>query len=480
MNFMLNRTRVSQVEAGADETILQWLRRQGLTGTKEGCASGDCGACTVLLGERDRSGDVHYSPVNACIALLGGVEGKHLVTVEGLERDGRLHPVQKAMVEHHGSQCGFCTPGFVMSLAGLVESQGGTRSGSVEASSLAQMVSTAISGNLCRCTGYRPIIDAGISALSQGGARILSDEEVRTFLDQTGSGKEEPLQHYYRPGTLEDLDRLVGTHGRACIVAGGTDLSLAMTQRWERRTPMIDLREVAALGKITMDAGQIAIGAAVTLENLERELAGLSGPLVQLLHRFGSPQIRHTGTVGGNIGNASPIADLPPALMSWDARIELRQASGTRRHLPLEDFYTGYRETVLGDDEYILGILVPLASVHRFHRFYKHSKRIEDDISSVMGAFSFARVGEEITVARIAYGGMAAVPVRLPDVEDVLEGNPPTDENIGKACEQLKDRLEPISDVRASAGFRLAMAAEMLERALLELRGESLPRIDEL
>ena len=473
MDFLLNRTEVTGLKADADSTVLDMLRSRGLTGTKEGCASGDCGACTVMVGECDGNGELKYKTVNACIALTGSLAGKHLVTVEGLSIDGELHPAQQAMVDRHASQCGYCTPGFVMSIANLVQDQSTTSPGDRR-----ELVMTAISGNLCRCTGYKPIVDAGVDALSQSAGFSICDEDTLATLQSARVQSADGF--YHRPASLNELDVLVGEHGRESIVAGTTDFALEITQRWKQFDRLIDVTRVAEMQQVTESNTEISIGAGVSYSTIEKLFENLSEPFVHLLLRLGSRQIRNTGTLGGNIANASPIADTPPALIVWNALIELRNSKGESRETTVEDFYTGYRQTVLADDEYIVRIRIPKDSLKGFHRFYKHSKRLEDDISSVLGAFAFKGEVAALISPRIAFGGMAAVPVRVTAVEQLLEGREVDEALIQDACQLLISELQPMSDVRASASFRMDMAVEMLERALLEFTGVSLPRVEDL
>lgn len=460
---MINEQAV-EVHEPADRTALQYLRSSGLTGTKEGCASGDCGACTVMVGEL-KNGSVRFKTVNSCIVPIGQLAGTHVVTVEGLADQSGLHPVQDEMIACHGSQCGFCTPGFVMSLAALVENGDPAN---------IETVQQGISGNLCRCTGYRPIVQAGMNALGRAYESRLQDPVVFSEIKPQSSGSvQQPLNE-------SALQAIMAQYPQAPLIAGGTDLMLDVTQRYRSYKHLIDVSRVAELRSITETQDTVRIGASVTYTELESFFATRSKPLVSLLHRLGSRQIRNSGTVGGNLANGSPIADMPPILICWDATLELCSSSGQRREVRVNDFYTGYRQTVLQEDEYIAGIRIAKESLDSFTRFYKSSKRIEDDISSVMGAFLFEGDGAKITAARIAFGGMAATPVRLSGVEDILVGNTVTEELVADASAALGALMTPLTDVRASAEYRTAMARSMIERALSEFSGASQPLVMEL
>ncbi|MFT4713277.1 MAG: xanthine dehydrogenase small subunit [Candidatus Azotimanducaceae bacterium] len=509
MEFMLNKdlvttsseTSLMKSDFSPDTTILNMLRDRGLVGTKEGCASGDCGACTVMVGEADSEGVIGYRSVNACISLAGSLANKHLVTVEGLAQGTTLHPAQQAMVDYHGSQCGFCTPGFVMSLATLTEAQIQSQVQTQKQQVMDQArekVMDGISGNLCRCTGYRPIIDAGVDVLMQESAISVSDESSEKFLRQaykrnTTDEKAAANTHhhgaYSTPKSLAQLDSLVAKFGNEALVAGCTDFALEITQRWRSFDRIIDITAVDELLILETSDDRIKIGAAAAYTDIEAYFEHRSPAFVHLLHRLGSRQIRNRGTLGGNIGNASPIADTPPALLAWDAELVIRSCesdesggstSASEMEIPIADFYLDYRKTTLQSNQYIAQINIPTSAVNRFHRFYKHSKRLEDDISSVMGAFSFDGNQQQLNHVRVAYGGMAAIPLRVPVVEQLLVANELTDELISQACELLAQTLTPMSDVRASAEFRTEMACEMLARALTEYGGGHMPRVDEL
>ena len=457
LNFLLNDKKI-----GADQpphaTLLDFLRFLGKTGTKEGCASGDCGACTVIV----RGGKGDSRTMNACIAPLARVAGKQVITVEGLSERDTLHPVQQAIVDCHGSQCGFCTPGFVMSLVSLTES---------DTPAERERVVQGISGNLCRCTGYRPIIEAGLKALSCPVEKFKSPD-----LPLPGKSP-----GYFRPRDQASLHKFITQYPDAHLIAGGTDLMLEVTQHYNDLTTLIDLSEVTELGDWLIDDELIEIGAGVTYATVERKICEQlregGGQLRSLLQRLGSPQIRNVGTIGGNLANGSPIADMPPLLMVMDAILEISFAEG-KRSTKLEPFYKGYRKTTLRPGEYISKIIMPISAFDDFHRFYKSSKRIEDDISSVMGAFRFIGKDDEITSARIAYGGMAATPIRLPEIETQLVGKV-NEAMISKVVEMTLEVMQPLSDVRASANYRGAVAGAMLNRSLREFIGEDLPTVME-
>lgn len=447
-------------------TLLQFLRtRRGLTGTKEGCASGDCGACTVIVG-KENSTEPFFQAVNSCICPLGSVHNQHVITVEGLGGDSvneTAHPVQEAMVHCDGSQCGFCTPGFVMSLAALhIRAQQAK-----ECHVPREAVLDAISGNLCRCTGYRPIVEAGLKAVEtpfdttrfaqyQGNAA----PESGNLLDgRQGEG-------YWRPSSEVELQAILSQYPDACLVAGGTDLMLESTQKFSRLPRIIDLNRVDGLKRITVTEDSIELGAAVTYTEIEDALSDELPELVCMLERLGSRQIRNSGTVGGNIGNASPIADMPPFLLAMDAQLEICDSNGNSRNESLCDFYLDYRRTTLGNGEYIASVRFRRMGPGQQLRLYKLSKRYEDDISAVMGAFLMEPHGD----MKIAFGGMAAVPARALKAEAAIDGTGGplghgSNAVLERACASLKSEFSPISDVRASAAYRSEIACNLLRKA---------------
>ncbi|MEM1437091.1 MAG: FAD binding domain-containing protein [Pseudomonadota bacterium] len=469
------------------QSLLSFLRDElGLKGTKEGCASGDCGACTVLIGARDGA-DLddaqRFYAINSCIAPLGSVIGRDVITVEGLGTPAAPHPVQQAMVEEHGSQCGFCTPGFIMAMAAQQLDTSPFPAGEDPHTVNAR----SISGNLCRCTGYLPILSAldkanAVAADEAPGAPELLLGCTPALKDTVGATP----GRYQRPQTEAELKALLGATDQAPVfVAGGTDLWLEVTQRYTDFEQVIDLHQVAELNRIERSDSVLSIGASLSHRRLVRLFGGehqigtdLYCPAaLHLLDRFGSPQVRNRGTIGGNLGNASPIADWPPLLLCLDATVVLGSARG-ERSIALADYYTGYRQTLRDADEYIARIEIPLPADFANLKAFKVSKRSDDDISSVFGAFAFTMADGKITRARIAYGGMAATPVRLQSLEAELLGRAPDADTITWAQAQIDQLLTPMTDVRASAGYRLAMAGELLGRGLRDVAGSG-PETDD-
>ncbi|WP_404297750.1 xanthine dehydrogenase small subunit [Halomonas sp.] len=479
IDFMLNG-QPRHCEALPDTSVLELLRETlGQTGTKEGCASGDCGACTVAIGEASFDGRVRYHSANACITPAHQLQDRHLVTVEGLARGDRLHPAQAAMVDCHASQCGFCTPGIVMSLFTLHEAQ--QRS---PAPLTPERLEAALGGNLCRCTGYRPIRDAALTMSDYpeqrpGWLDLAVDATVPTralHADDT----------FLQPTTLDELIEARRQHPEAPIVAGGTDLWLEVTQRLKRFERLVDVTRVAELNAIeatTLDDGRAGwwIGAAVTYSRLEPLFAEHYPAFAHLLHRLGSAQVRNRGTLGGNIANASPIGDTPPVLLALGSRLWLagpeEGAGEAERELSLDDFFLDYKQTALNQDkeregEVIRAIFLPRPEPDRHLKVWKLSKRREDDISAVLGAFSWRLEDGLLRDVRLAFGGMAAIPRRAAAAEAVLEGQPPTVASFQAARAALKEDFQPMSDVRGSAHYRELSAANLLERLRLVLMRE--------
>ncbi|WP_051234528.1 xanthine dehydrogenase small subunit [Marinimicrobium agarilyticum] len=480
MRLVVNKVSVETGPQAPEMTLLRFLREQRrLTGTKEGCASGDCGACTVMVVEQGPDGPISRT-VNSCICPLGSVAGQEVVTVEGLASDGELHPVQEAMVNCHGSQCGFCTPGFVMSLASLHSEQAALLE--ADDGERRHRILDAISGNLCRCTGYRPIVEAGFQALKKPAqlANIVQEQgEGAPFAsNETAS---EAGNGYYRPATEEALQQCLRDQPTARLIAGGTDLMLEATQLYRTFDVLIDLNAIGSLKQVSVTSEHIAVGAAVTYTELERTLGARCSELMQMLNRLGSRQIRNRGTVGGNIGNASPIADMPPYLLVLEAELIIRNSRGKERRERLIDFYRGYKQTTLGAGEYLAEVVFDRAAFEEPLKLIKLSKRYEDDISAVMGAFRWRADGS----LAIAYGGMAATPKRALETEALLNRSIWQREGeldqvvLDLACEQLAREFTPMTDVRASADYRMAMAGTLLRKACRALVAERVGKATE-
>lgn len=456
-SFLLNDQIVTCAELAPEDMLLDHLRLdQRLCGTKEGCAEGDCGACTVLVGRAGADG-VDYRPVNACIRPVISVLGCHVVTVEHLERlHNGLSPVQEAMVTHHGSQCGFCTPGIVMSLTGHLM-QGGARDG--------DSLRTALDGNLCRCTGYRPIIDAAAQAEND---TALHDRAPQTA-EQLSKIQPGPALHCardgataLRPTTLDELLAHLADQPEARIVAGATDVGLWVTKGLRQIAPAVFIDHLSALRQI--EAGEdLILGACVSLSDAAAALAERLPHLAPYMDRFAGPQIRATGTIGGNIANGSPIGDLPPVLIALDTTLTLRSAAG-RREIPLEDFFIDYGQQDLRPGEIVERLRIP-AQPDALHWAEKVSKRQREDISAVSMGLRLTLEDGIIRAARLAYGGLAATPKRAAQAEGALTGLRWQDADLGDAIAALAQDFTPISDMRATAGYRLRVAGNLLRRA---------------
>ncbi|MCX5514826.1 xanthine dehydrogenase small subunit [Kaistia algarum] len=456
-------------------TLLDHLRlAEGATGTKEGCGEGDCGACTVAIG-RQKDGQVVYQPVNACIQLLGMIDGTEIVAVEDLATGAELHPIQTAMVEKHASQCGFCTPGFVMSLFTLYQSTEGpvTRGA----------VNDCIAGNLCRCTGYRPIVEAALSVCSQERADKFRDANADTagILQFLSDGRDLFIGDHERffaaPASIDGLATLYERHPTAVIVAGATDVGLWITKQLRDIPKIIHIGRVPGLDGIEDTGRELLIGAAATYADVEPYAHAIDPDFGELFRRIGSKQVRASGTVGGNVANGSPIGDTPPALIALGATMELRKGERSRV-LPVEDFYIEYGKQNRASGEFVTGLMIPRLKADQVFRCYKVTKRFDQDISSVMGAFRFTLdAGGMIREARIAYGGMAGTPKRAKHAESALTGSSIRDSAAwSKAFAALKEDFTPLDDHRASAAYRAETAHALLGKALLESAGTSTHR----
>jgi xanthine dehydrogenase small subunit len=458
--------------ASPTRTLLQHLREDlHCTGTKEGCAEGDCGACTVVIGDL-KDGKVELKTVNSCIQFLPTLDGKAVFTVEDLKQpDGALHPVQQAMVECHGSQCGFCTPGFVMSLWSLYLKQEGNSQppGRKE-------IDDALSGNLCRCTGYRPIIDAAKRMCELPKVTLGRDALLKPLLDlqrsdmftYTASG-----QSFYAPRTLAQLAEVRAANPDACILAGSTDVGLWVTKQMRDLNDIIYLGQVAELKTIGTDGGLLEIGAGVSLNDAYQAICGhYPDELSEMWQRFASLPIRNAGTLGGNVANGSPIGDSMPWLIALGAHIVLYSSAGERT-MPLDDFYLGYQKKDLRAGEFVKAVRVPLPQPDLKFRTYKLAKRFDQDISAVCAAFAFRLDGKTIRDARIAFGGMAATPKRAVATEAALNGQAWSESTLEAAMHALTQDFTPLSDMRASSAYRMKTAQNLLRRFWLETRPDA-------
>ncbi|HYG91425.1 MAG TPA: xanthine dehydrogenase small subunit [Azospirillum sp.] len=448
-------------------TVLDWLRmEERLVGTKEGCGEGDCGACTVVVGRLD-GGVVHYEAVNACIRFVPTLDGCQLLTVEHLKNpDGSLHPVQQAMVDCHGSQCGYCTPGFVMSMLVLYLN---------EDRPPPERVDDALAGNLCRCTGYAPIVaaaqrmyelgDRTTDRFAVGAAGIA--ERLQALQDEETVRVGHGGRHFYAPANEGQLADLLLVHPHATIVAGATDVGLWVTKLQRVLPDIVYTGRVAELRRIRETDAALEIGAGVTYTDAAEAVAALYPDFGELIRRIGAVQVRNMGTIGGNVANGSPIGDTPPALIAAGATVVLRMGI-ERRTLDLEDFFLAYGKQDRRPGEFVEKVILPKPTPDAWFRAYKVSKRFDQDISAVCGAFLVEVEGGRVTRARLAFGGMAATPKRAAAAEAALVGQPWTETSVRRAMEALAQDFSPLTDWRASAAYRTRVAANLLLKMFVE------------
>lgn len=444
IRFLLDGNVVEIEEPDPAGSVLDYLRYTlRRTGTKEGCAEGDCGACTVLLGELN--GDaVAWRAVNACILFLPMLDGKALRTVESL---GGAHPVQREMVERHGSQCGFCTPGFVMSLYGRSIGAAGTRG---------VPVGDVIAGNLCRCTGYGPILAAG-------EAVPVADERD----DETAKALGALRPAYGHPASADELADLLLAHPETRIVAGATDVGLWVTKQHRELGPTVFIGDIADLRHIEESPDSVTLGAAVRYSDAREVLARLHPDLGELVRRIGGVQVRNAGTIGGNIANGSPIGDMPPALIALGAELTLRRGA-ERRTIALEDFFLSYGVQDRAAGEFVESVRIPRPTPDTSVSVVKLSKRFDSDITAVCGAFALRIVDGIVTESRVAFGGMAAIPARAAGCEAALAGKPWSETTVEAAARALAEDYQPLDDLRGSAAYRRKVAANLLRRIWAE------------
>jgi xanthine dehydrogenase small subunit len=469
ISFIRRGQRVDVSNIDPKTTLLDWLRLQERsTGTKEGCAEGDCGACTVVLA-RERDGKLVYEPVNACILLLGQVDGAEVITVEDLAQSDELHKVQKAMVQNHASQCGFCTPGIVMSLFALSHSGSQTISRSE--------INSALAGNLCRCTGYRPIIDAAIEACSdpspdQFDARAQHTLELfKQFrsLEDVFVGNEDAF--FAAPAAESSLAFLVQKYPDATLIAGATDVGLWITRGLAPIKKLIWLGRIRGLAAVEETKTTLSFGAGVSHDMAAPYLGAIDQDFKEIAGRFGSQQVRTSGTVVGNIANGSPIGDWPPCFIILDAEVELRAGLATRM-VALEDYFIAYKQQNRQPGEYLRRVILNKPAQNDHIRLFKITKRRDEDISAVMSAFRITIEEGLITKARIAFGGMAGIPKRARATEAAIIGQPIKDIATWRAgAEALLSDFTPLSDHRASADYRMRVARNLVIKALAEIAG---------
>ncbi len=481
VRFLLDGDVITLDHVDPTRTVLQMLREDlHRIGTKEGCAEGDCGACTVVLAELDASHEgLTFRAVNACIQFVPTLDGKKLITVESLSQPGQpLHPVQQALVEQHGSQCGFCTPGFVMSLFALYKTQQDPNRKEID---------QALSGNLCRCTGYRPIVDAATAMYGLGDTVDAPAQNWMTCSFATAgshapaSGEQETIdllrslvrrdtlalshgqRRYFAPVSIEALAELKLAHPDACLLAGGTDVGLWVTKQQRDLEQVIYTGNVRELRHMEVQDNILQIGAAVTISDAMATLTRHFPALEKLFIRFASPPIRNAATLGGNITNGSPIGDSMPALIAAGASLLLRRGNETRM-MPLEEYYLGYQQTALRDGEFLQSVHVPLPAPGTTLHAYKISKRFDQDIAAVCAAFSLTLENGKVSAARVALGGVAAIPLRVGDCEQAMLGRDWNEATVRSAMAALEHALKPIGDMRASARYRQLLSRNLLYR----------------
>ncbi len=480
VRFLLGSEPVKMELVNPNLTLLEYLRLDArLTGTKEGCAEGDCGACTVLIGEL-QNGRLRYLAVNACIVLLGMVDNKQVLTVEHLAHNG-VHPLQQAMADHHGSQCGFCTPGFVMSLAGLQLALDPRAGGKPP---VREQIDEYLAGNLCRCTGYGPIITAAREACAEPLPTSWHTEAAaaESILHQWQSAAY-PLYcnndqgYFVAPQSIAELCEILSKSPQATLLAGATDVGLWITKLGKRLSAVIYLGQIEELRRLQQSKDTLEIGAGVSLQDATPALTALSPDLSRLLRRFGSRQVRGHGTVGGNIANGSPIGDLPPPLIALGAKLRIGHARG-QREIPLEDFFIDYDQQDLGPGEFVESVVIPKNDWTLF-RCWKIAKRFDQDISAVLGAFAVKIEGGIVREARICFGGMANTVRRAKRCETVLTGKPFDRDTLECARAALATDFDPLTDMRASAKYRQQVAGNLLEKYFLSMTGVSAPDLND-
>ncbi len=471
IQFLLNNKIYKIKNPDPNKTILTYVRDDlKKTGTKEGCAEGGCGACTIVLGELNKN-KIIYKAINACISFLPILNGKQLILVEDLINNNKLHPVQEAMVKFHGSQCGFCTPGFTMSLFSMHKNYTSINN---------EVVDEALSGNLCRCTGYRPIIDAAKSLNNKKDQDQFKKNQKKTIsllrkinnvdIEISNRGKK-----YFAPKTIINLKKILKRYPNAKILSGGTDLSLEVTKLRKELKTIISINSIEKLNFIKKSNSSVEIGATTSLFDFQNFIKKYFVDFYDVLKRYGSLQIRNVGTIAGNIATASPIGDTLPLLLTLDAKIVVQGLKHTKI-FSLNKFFISYRKTKLKKGEFIYSIKIPI-NKNKIFKAYKISKRFDDDISSVCGSFSFSIKKNKITKVAIAYGGMSEIPKRASATEKKLINSKFSENTFSKAANLINRDFSPIDDMRASRNYRLTIAKNLLLKAFYEIKNKKTIRI---
>ena len=472
IKFLFNNKIFKIKNPDPNKTILNYIRNDlKMTGTKEGCAEGGCGACTIVLGELNKN-KIVYKAINACISFLPILNGKQLILIEDLSNGKSLHPVQEAMIKFHGSQCGFCTPGFTMSLFSMYKNNRLINN---------EIVEEALSGNLCRCTGYRPIIDAAKSLNNKNDHDQFKKEQNKTIkllknIKSTDIEINNKGKKFFAPKTISNLKKLLNKYPDAKILSGGTDLSLEVTKFRKEIKTIISLNSIEKLNFIKKNRNLLEIGATTSLFEFQNAIKNYFLDFHDILKRYGSLQIRNVGTVAGNIATASPIGDTLPLLLTLDAKIVV-QGKNQKKIYSLNEFFISYRKTKLKKSEFIYSIKIPIKKDNIF-KAYKISKRFDDDISSVCGSFSFLIKKNKITKAAIAYGGMSAIPKRASAIEKKLINSEFTENSFSNAINLINKDFSPLDDMRASSEYRLAVAKNLLLKAFYEIKNKQTIRIN--
>lgn len=472
LRFWVNGTMVEESNVSPTTTLLNYLRYHlNQTGTKEGCAEGDCGACTVAIIDPDAPNGATFRAVNSCLVLLPMVQGKEIVTVEGLRQGKHHHPVQEELVQELGSQCGYCTPGVIMSMFEACYRDDLNEDWKLD---------DQMCGNLCRCTGYRPIMDATRKIAGQRPDDQFTEALTKAESRSMGLNYQHGEQRYFNPTTFDELWDILDQHPDARFVVGGTDLSLEVTKQFKTLPLLVSLEGIRELRRLEQTEDGWHLGSAAVLSDVEAAVAQSLPSLERMLRFFGARQIKNRGTVGGNLCTASPIGDLPPVLLSLGALATLRSRQGTRQ-IPLDDFFLGYRQTALQQGEILDSIQVPVSQhpdLEVRSCSYKVSKRQELDISTVSaGLYVALSASGEVQTARFAFGGMAATPARASLVEQAVIGKPWTSETVEQALSLLAQDFTPIDDHRGSAWYRQKVAGNLLRGFFLETQDEKQPRL---